>query len=252
MPRQPVVERVGQDRGLVGDGAGQLGEAALVLDRLLGVGAGGDGLQHVGERGQRHHRVVERRRRAVDLGDRALERLEVVGDRLAGRCRRAATRPAGKSFAPSWRACRACRACRGASRRPWRGRGVPGRASSGPREVGLGDDGGQQALQRGIGAREVLEVLAGDCEVGQRRQRDVAQEAVPLGDEVLVVELEHVLGERRDRDLGALRAAAGEDRAVERRLGRDVLQPGEHDVVEAGVGEDARRCRRAASCPSGG
>ena len=81
--------------------------------------------------------------------------------------------------------------------RPWAAAAAASPASGGPGEVGLGDHGGQQPLQRRVGAGEVLEVLGGGGQVGQRRQRHVAQEAVPLGDEVLVVELQHVVGERR-------------------------------------------------------
>ena len=106
-------------------------------------------------------------------------------------------------------------------------------------EVGLGDDGGQQALQRRVGAGEVLEVVVGGGEVGQRRQRDVVEEAVPLGDEVVVVELEHVLGEGRGRGLGALGAAAGEDLGFALGLGGDVFEPAQHHVVEARIGVDA-------------
>ena len=67
----------------------------------------------------------------------------------------------------------------------------------------------------------------------------VAQEAVPLRDEVLVVELQHVLRQRRDRGFGILRAAAGKHRAVECRLGGHILDPVENGIVEAGIGEGA-------------
>ena len=69
---EPVVDGVGQDQRLPRHRAGEFGETALLLDRILGIGAGGHGLQHVGERRQRHHRGVERRRLPIDLGDHRL------------------------------------------------------------------------------------------------------------------------------------------------------------------------------------
>ena len=106
-------------------------------------------------------------------------------------------------------------------------------------EVGLLDDRRQQPLQRGIGAGKVLQIFAGNVEVAQRRQPHVAQETVPLRDIVVVVELQNVLRQRRDRGLGILRAAAGKNRAVECRLGGDILDPVEDRVVETGIGEGA-------------